>query len=114
MSHLSQLLESLEVSPHTDNVLSFANKAQTVVTSEQKLTDVFDMIYKKSLLNWRFSATAGQLCQQLSMLQTDGVKFRDIMLKSIQKDFKSKICFCFNIINDICNSRQLQCNFIRF
>ena len=93
VDQLTEDLKSLDVSSSKEAISIFVGCAKQAATSEQKLTEVFTLIYNRCLVNWKFSVTAAKVCQELSTLQIDGVKFRDVLLKSIQKDFKGNQLF---------------------
>lgn len=58
---------------------------------EKNIQQVIKVIYNKSLVDIDFARTGALICDRLSKIDGDGVKYRSNLLKLLQADFAGKI-----------------------
>ena len=82
------LVRSIIVSNDKSTIKSVAEQASLYCVDKQSIENMVKTIYTPCLEDWARSSTAAVLCQQLSSIELKDVKFRDVLLRTIQSDYK--------------------------
>merc|ERR1711894_117486 len=64
--------------------------AKKLGTSKENLDKIVKVIYDRCYCEWRFARAAATLCSNLEGLQVEDVKFRSVVLRYVQTDYKRK------------------------
>ncbi|XP_022306728.2 CBP80/20-dependent translation initiation factor-like [Crassostrea virginica] len=89
VQELEDYLEGLTLNLTEENLEDIMTLSQSM-TSEDDLKNVAKRIYEKSLKDQEFSKCGACICDRLANIEVQGSKFRNVILKFVQEDFKVK------------------------
>lgn len=82
-------MEGLTLNLTEDNLEDIMTLSQSMST-EDHLKNVAKRLYDKSLRDQEFAKYGACICDRLSNVEVQGSKFRNVILKFVQEDFKGK------------------------
>lgn len=89
VQELEDYLEGLTLNLTEDNLEDIMTLSQSMST-EDHLKNVAKRLYEKSLRDQEFAKYGACICDRLSNVEVQGSKFRNVILKFVQEDFKAK------------------------
>ncbi|XP_064645322.1 MIF4G domain-containing protein B-like [Lineus longissimus] len=87
---LSNKIKTLALEPKPADLDELQRISKEYSTDRKKIEEIAQIIYDRCLGDAEFSVTGADLCQKLTEIEADQVKFRSCILKLIQRDFKEK------------------------
>lgn len=85
---LGRLSSECDVSE--DELQSLEELTNVAATSVEDMQKIVEMIYSKCHSDRDFAKAAAMLCDRLSNVEKDGVKFRNCVLSMVQADYKNR------------------------
>lgn len=70
-----------------DNLLQCA---ETASCEEATIARMTDLVYAKCISDREFAKTGAFICDKFANLETNGTRFRSLLLSKIQVDYKGK------------------------
>lgn len=89
VQELEDYLEGLTLNLTEDNLEDIMTLSQSMST-EDHLKNVAKRLYDKSLRDQEFAKYGACICDRLANVEVEGIKFRNVILKFVQEDFKGK------------------------
>ena len=97
VQELEDYLEGLTLNLTEENLEDIMTLSQSM-TSEDDLKNVAKRIYEKSLKDQEFSKCGACICDRLANIEVQGSKFRNVILKFVQEDFKGNFSYTLKSI----------------